>query len=134
MKPGMDSDRVLLGHIRECIERVREYTGGDQATSHASRLVQDAVVRNLQTLAEWTQRLSAAIKSTEKDVPWQANRATTAADLGRGLLIDPSFATVCSSVPLEPLMARRPRVIAVWDLIQETAAVLKQVQSSDSLW
>lgn len=73
MKPGMDSDRVLLEHIRECVERIREYTaGGDQATFYASRLVQDAVVRNLQTLAESTQRLSAAIKSTEKEVPWKA--------------------------------------------------------------
>ena len=72
MKPGMDSDRVFLEHIRECIERIREYTGGDRATFYASRLVQDAVARNLQTLAESTQRLSAAIKSTEKDLPWQA--------------------------------------------------------------
>jgi len=72
VKPGKDSDRVLLAHIRECIERIREYTGGDRAAFYDSRLVQDAVVRNLQTLAESTQRLSEAIKATEKDVPWQA--------------------------------------------------------------
>ncbi len=73
MKPGLDSDRVLLEHIRECVERIREYTaGGDRATFYASGLVQDAVVRNLQTLAESTQRLSTAIKATERDVPWQA--------------------------------------------------------------
>ena len=35
-------------------------------------MVQDAVVRNLQTLAESTQRLSDAIRTTEKDVPWPA--------------------------------------------------------------
>ena len=72
MKPDMHSDRVLLAHTLECIERILEYAGGDRATFYASRLVQDAVVRNLQTLAESTQRLSAAIKATEKDVPWNA--------------------------------------------------------------
>ena len=72
MKAGMHSDRVLLAHILECIERIREYTGGDRASFYDSRLVQDAVVRNLQTLAESTQRLSEAIKATERNVPWQA--------------------------------------------------------------
>ncbi len=72
MKPDMHSDRVLLAHILECIERIREYTAGDRASFYDSRLVQDAVVRNLQTLAESTQRLTDAIKATEQDVPWQA--------------------------------------------------------------
>ena len=35
-------------------------------------MVQDAVVRNLQTLAESTQRLSDSIRTTEKDVLWPA--------------------------------------------------------------
>ena len=47
MKPDTQSDRVLLQHIRECIERIREYTSGDRTTFFASRMVQDAVVRNL---------------------------------------------------------------------------------------
>ena len=72
MKVGALPDRVLLEHIGECIDRILEYTGGERATFHASRMVQDAVVRNLQTLAESTQRLSAALKDTEQDVPWRA--------------------------------------------------------------
>ena len=72
MTPGMQSDRLLLEHIGECIERIREYTGGERATFHTSKMVQDAVLRNLQTLAESTQRLSPAIKSTEQGVPWRA--------------------------------------------------------------
>ena len=72
MKPGTHSDRVLLEHILECIERILEYTRDERATFYDSRLIQDAVVRNLQTLAESTQRLSEAIKATENDVPWQA--------------------------------------------------------------
>ena len=69
MNAGAHSDRVLLEHIRTCIERIQEYTGRKRATFYTSHLVQDAVVRNLQTLAESTQRLSHLVKETEKDVP-----------------------------------------------------------------
>ncbi len=53
------------------MERIRQYAGGEQATFHGSCLVQDAVVRNLQTLSESTQRLSEPLKNTEPDVPWR---------------------------------------------------------------
>ena len=74
MTPDAHSDRVLLEHIRECIKRIEGYTDGGQSAFHESLLVQDAVVRNLQTLAESTQRLSDSIKLTEPDVPWRAIR------------------------------------------------------------
>ena len=57
--------------MRECIERVCEYTAGDRARFETSRLIQDAVIRNLQTLTESSQRLSDTIKSTEPQVPWR---------------------------------------------------------------
>lgn len=72
MTPDAGSDRLLLEHIQQCIGRIGEYTGGRQATFLGSQLVQDAVVRNLQTLAESTQRLSGAVKATEPAVPWRA--------------------------------------------------------------
>lgn len=53
------------------MERIREYTAGDRARFEASRLVQDAVIRNLQTLTESSQRLSEGIKATEPQVPWR---------------------------------------------------------------
>ena len=34
--------------------------------------MQDAVIRNLQTIAESTQRLSDSIRATEPEVPWRA--------------------------------------------------------------
>lgn len=71
MTPGPEADRVLLAHMRECIERIREYTGSDRGRFEASRLVQDAVVRNLQTLTESSQRLSDGCKATEPTVPWR---------------------------------------------------------------
>ena len=71
MKANRESDLVLLNHLRECIERVREYTGERRETFERSRMVQDAVVRNLQTLGESTQRLSTPLKATEPDIPWE---------------------------------------------------------------
>lgn len=56
----------------ECIERVEEYVGGDELRFGTSPLVQDAVIRYLQTLAESSQRLSDAIKNSEPDTPWRA--------------------------------------------------------------
>ena len=57
--------------MRDCLDRIREYTNGEHARFHASRLVQDAVIRNLQTLAESSQRLSNEIKATEAQIPWR---------------------------------------------------------------
>jgi uncharacterized protein with HEPN domain len=71
MKPTAETDAVLLGHIRDCIARIGEYTGGDRQRFESSRLVQDGVIRNLQTLTESSQRLTDAIKATEPQVPWR---------------------------------------------------------------
>jgi uncharacterized protein with HEPN domain len=68
---GADSDRVLLAHMRDCLDRILEYTQAERARFDASRLVQDAVVRNLQTLTESSQRLSIEIKGTEPQIPWR---------------------------------------------------------------
>ena len=43
----------------------------DRSRFETSRLVQDAVIRNLQTLTESSQRLSDNIKATEPQVPWR---------------------------------------------------------------
>ena len=72
MKAGEGTDQVLLEHIRDRISRVREYTGGDSSKFFDSTLVQDAVVRNLQTMAESTQRLSETLRATEPEIPWRA--------------------------------------------------------------
>ena len=71
MNPGLDADRVLLAHMRDCLDRIRGYTRGERSRFDASRLVQDAVIRNLQTLTESSQRLSSAIKGTEPQIPWR---------------------------------------------------------------
>ena len=57
--------------MRECLARIHDYTGLERARFDGSTLVQDAVIRNLQTLAESSQRLSSDIKATEPQMPWR---------------------------------------------------------------
>ena len=68
----MKDDRLYLVHISECITRIEEYTDGkEQKDFLDSYLIQDAVLRNLQVLAESTQRLSSEIKNAHPDIPWR---------------------------------------------------------------
>lgn len=71
MKPGPDTDQALIAHMRECLCLIAEYTANDRARFNGSRMVQDAVIRNLQTLTESSQRLSDAMKAREPGVPWR---------------------------------------------------------------
>ena len=71
MNPGPEADRVLLAHMRDCLDRILEYTNAERPRFDTSRLVQDAVIRNLQTLAESSQRLSNEIKGIEPQIPWR---------------------------------------------------------------
>lgn len=67
----MKDDKFYLIHISECIERIETYVGGGGKEAFMnSTLIQDAVLRNLQTLAESTQRLSDPLKSAHPEMPW----------------------------------------------------------------
>ena len=72
MKRGPDADLVYLSHMIECINRVLEYCEGGELSFRQSHLLQDAVIRNLQTMAESSQRLSESTKAIASDVPWRA--------------------------------------------------------------
>lgn len=67
-----EQDRVYLAHILECAGLIQDYTRHDKAAFMASLLVQDAVLRRLQTMAESTQRLSDDLKATVPEVDWRA--------------------------------------------------------------
>ena len=67
----MKDDRVYLKHILRCIARIEEYTAGGRESFFASHLIQDGVLRNLQTLAESSQHLSEAVKASQPSVDWK---------------------------------------------------------------
>jgi uncharacterized protein with HEPN domain len=64
-------DKVYLIYIRECIERIELYTKSGAEHSFSDIRTQDAVLRNLHTLSESTQRLSQAMKSSHPEVDWR---------------------------------------------------------------
>ena len=112
MIPGPEADRVLLAHMGECIERIREYTAGDHSRFEISRLVQDAVIRNLQTLTESSQRLSEDIKATEPQVPWRELAGFRNVIVHGYLGIDLEAVWLVVDQDLPPLAAALARMVA----------------------
>jgi len=68
----MNEDCLYLVHISECIERIRHYTVEGRDAFFADTKTQDAVLRNLHTLCESTQRLSQPLKDRHPDVDWRS--------------------------------------------------------------
>ena len=66
----MRDDRLYLIHITECIERIERYTAPGRDAFLSDTLIQDAVLRNLHTLSESTQRLSNTMKDQHPEVDW----------------------------------------------------------------
>jgi uncharacterized protein with HEPN domain len=64
------SDETYLRHILEMIGRIESATAGGKEAFLASRLHQDAVLRNLHTVTETTQRLSSGLKMSYSEVEW----------------------------------------------------------------
>jgi uncharacterized protein with HEPN domain len=68
----MNNDRFRLTHILEFIRRVEEYLSRDDSDFFSDTMVQDAVIRNLQILAESTLRLSTQLKAQYDEVDWRS--------------------------------------------------------------
>jgi uncharacterized protein with HEPN domain len=64
-------DRGYLNYILECIRRIEKHRRSGRRRFLSSDTIQDAVLRNLQTMAETTQRLSSEIKATQSHNPWE---------------------------------------------------------------
>lgn len=67
----MKDDRVYLHHILECIAAIQSYTAGGQNVFLSDRKTQKATIRELQEIAESTQRLSIELKANYPDIPWR---------------------------------------------------------------
>lgn len=63
-------ESVYLEHMLECIHRISDYVDNKEQF-YSSHLVQDAVIRNLQTMSESSQRVSDATKGKYPNVPWK---------------------------------------------------------------
>lgn len=66
----MKDNIVYLHHIMECIRRIEENIVEGRERFLKSHTLQDAVLRNLQTLSESTQRLSDDLKAAHPEIEW----------------------------------------------------------------
>ena len=66
----MKSDKAYLEHILDMIRRIESASASGREAFVRSELHQDAVLRNLHTMTETTQRLSSDLKVANSDVEW----------------------------------------------------------------
>lgn len=67
----MKDNRVYLVHIQECIAKIEAFTANGKIEYLEDLKTQDAVIRNLQTLCESTQRLPDAWKDAHPEIDWK---------------------------------------------------------------
>ena len=67
----MKDDSVYLRHILECIRRIEEDGAAGIEAFQASHTLQDAILRNLQVLAESSGRISSELKAAWPQIDWR---------------------------------------------------------------
>ena len=67
----MKDDSVYLKHILECVRRIEEDTCEGREKFLASHTLQDAVLRNLQTLSDSAMLISEALKCRRPEIEWR---------------------------------------------------------------
>ena len=67
----MKHDKVYLVHISECIDRIERYTKDGRTAFTKSTLIQDGVIRNLQTLGQSVVKISDSLKERHPEVDWR---------------------------------------------------------------
>ena len=101
----MKDDRLYLIHIQESIDRIEEYVINGKESFFADAKTQDAVVRNLQILAESTQRLSQELKADRSEVDWKKIAGFRNILVHDYLYVDP---------------------VLVWEIVEDKLAQLKR--------
>lgn len=70
----MERDEAYIRHILDAIAAVENYTKGlskEEFLNKNNRMMQDAVIRELEVIGEAVKRLSDKIKEENADVPWR---------------------------------------------------------------
>ena len=64
--------RLYLMHIRECCERILDYTRSIESSWPSVPVVHDAVCRNLEIIGEAARRCDDAFRLAHAEIPWRA--------------------------------------------------------------
>ncbi|MDQ2741626.1 MAG: DUF86 domain-containing protein [Chloroflexota bacterium] len=66
-----ERERERLRYIEESITLVEQYTQGSEQAFFREPIIQDAVLRRLETMADATNKLSDALKDRHPEIPWR---------------------------------------------------------------
>jgi len=67
----LKDDSVYLWHILECVRRIEEDGADGIEAFRSSHTLQDAILRNLQVLAESSRRISSELKAAWPQIDWK---------------------------------------------------------------
>lgn len=67
----MKDDKVYLISIDESIDSIAEYTRNGRTEFVRTKMIQDAVIRNLEIIGEATKKISQDLRDKHNDIPWR---------------------------------------------------------------
>ncbi len=67
----MKNDKIYVEYVLRCIARIEKFVAGGKDEFMTKDIVQDAVLRNLHTLSESTQRVSKEMKYAHTEINWR---------------------------------------------------------------
>ncbi|HMA94683.1 MAG TPA: DUF86 domain-containing protein [Polyangiaceae bacterium] len=62
---------MYLRHMRDALVSVQDYTRGGRTGFFASKMIQDAVLRNLEVIGEAAKGIDSEIRDRASEVPWR---------------------------------------------------------------
>jgi uncharacterized protein with HEPN domain len=66
-----ERERCYLEHVAQSIQLINDYVRDGRPAFFEHRLVQDAVLRRLEILADATAQFSAELKDRHREIPWR---------------------------------------------------------------
>jgi len=67
----MKNNQLYLDNIMESITFIESYTSSGKDEFFKTRMIQDAVIRNLEIIGEATKKISSDFRNQHPEIPWQ---------------------------------------------------------------
>lgn len=99
-------EHARLRYIRECITLIEQYTRGGRTAFFAETIIQDAVLRRLETLTDTIGKLSNTLRARHPTIPWRQVYG---------------FRNIAAHAYAEIDLTR------VWEIVEDYAPMLKSV-------
>jgi uncharacterized protein with HEPN domain len=67
----MKNDQLYISNIKEAIHWIETYTDTGEQSFLTTKMIQDAVIRNLEIIGEATKNLSPEFRQQNPQIPWR---------------------------------------------------------------